>query len=79
MRQVAGIPNLSPAPCWIMKLIFGFEKNRYRGLRMNRQRLCVNFGSVSFRIFAVEEWNGPSQAGAYASGPANAWNNGNVR
>jgi IS5 family transposase len=30
-------------PFRIVKRIFGFEKTRYRGLRKNHQRLCVNF------------------------------------
>jgi IS5 family transposase len=37
-------------PSRIVKRIFGFEKTRYRGLRKNHQRLCVNFALANLYL-----------------------------
>jgi IS5 family transposase len=37
-------------PFRIEKRIFGFEKTRYRGLRKNHQRLCVNFALANLYL-----------------------------
>lgn len=37
-------------PFRIVKRIFGFEKTRYRGLRKNHQRLCVNFALANLYL-----------------------------
>jgi IS5 family transposase len=37
-------------PFRIIKRIFGFEKTRYRGLRKNHQRLCVNFALANLYL-----------------------------
>jgi IS5 family transposase len=37
-------------PFRIVKRVFGFEKTRYRGLRKNHQRLCVNFALVNLYL-----------------------------
>jgi hypothetical protein len=37
-------------PFRILKRVFGFEKTRYRGLRKNHQRLCVNFAPVNLYL-----------------------------
>ena len=37
-------------PFRIVKRIFGFEKTRYRGLRKNHERLCVNFALANLYL-----------------------------
>jgi IS5 family transposase len=37
-------------PFRIVKRVFGFEKTRYRGLRKNQQRLCVNFALANLYL-----------------------------
>ncbi len=37
-------------PFRIVKRVFGFEKTRYRGLRKNHQRLCVNFALANLYL-----------------------------
>jgi IS5 family transposase len=37
-------------PFRLLKRVFGFEKTRYRGLRKNHQRLCVNFALVNLYL-----------------------------
>jgi transposase, IS5 family len=37
-------------PFRIVKRIFGFEKTRYRGLRKNHERLCVNFALANLHL-----------------------------
>ncbi|HEX3660768.1 MAG TPA: IS5 family transposase, partial [Acidobacteriaceae bacterium] len=37
-------------PFRVVKRIFGFEKTRYRGLRKNHQRLCVNFALANLYL-----------------------------
>ncbi len=37
-------------PFRIVKRIFGFERTRYRGLRKNHQRLCVNFALANLYL-----------------------------
>ena len=37
-------------PFRIVKRLFGFEKTRYRGLRKNHERLCVNFALANLYL-----------------------------
>ena len=47
-------------PFRIVKRLFGFEKTRYRGLRKNHERLCVNFALANLYLHRRRLAIGPS-------------------